>query len=293
MSQAMFNSNSISQARVNYPNNISIYIVNSTVPDGRTAEDEIGRLRESNRQNIQALPDSILVSDITTLFGPTIATKMRNVRESTPQGPFPLVINFVKFPDDSLMSISVHRVFVRGPDRIEVAGLKYFQQKVRIADEEKPLAELTTMVDAVVESLQQCTSKMPIRGASRVPPNNMANQQSLNVKLGDDTPANPAFKPSKTNDMPELTKRFNCWACHSISRKVIGPAWMDVSSRYKNATNFEYQGKEYPLEEGLLLKVSQGGSGHWGQMPMPAIDPNGHMQTDIKELITFILGLSK
>lgn len=107
------------------------------------------------------------------------------------------------------------------------------------------------------------------------------------------TPANSAFKPSKENEMPELAKRLNCSACHSISRRVVGPAWVDVSSRYKNATNFEYQGKEYPLKEGLLLKVSQGGSGHWGQMPMPPIDPNGHMQTDIKELITFILGLSK
>jgi cytochrome c len=106
-------------------------------------------------------------------------------------------------------------------------------------------------------------------------------------------PANSAFKPSMENEMPELAKRLNCSACHSISRKVVGPAWVDVSSRYKNATNFEYQGKEYPLEEGLLLKVSKGGSGHWSQMPMPAIDPKDQIQADIKELITFILGLAK
>lgn len=93
--------------------------------------------------------------------------------------------------------------------------------------------------------------------------------------------------------MPAAAKRNNCTACHSINKKIVGPAWMNVSLKYKGAETFEYNGKEYPLVEGLMMKVSQGGSGHWGSMPMPANDYKGIKQADIKELVQFVLGLAK
>jgi cytochrome c551/c552 len=93
--------------------------------------------------------------------------------------------------------------------------------------------------------------------------------------------------------MPATAKRNNCTACHSINKRIVGPAWMNVSLKYKGAEKFEYNGKEYPLVEGLMMKVSQGGSGHWGSMPMPANDSKGIKQTDIKELVLFVLGLAK
>lgn len=94
-------------------------------------------------------------------------------------------------------------------------------------------------------------------------------------------------------DMPPVAKKNNCTACHAIDHKVVGPAWMDVSKKYKDAKTFEYNGKEYPVEEGLIMKVSKGGSGHWGSMPMPANDPTGSKNADIKELVTFVRGLAK
>ena len=93
--------------------------------------------------------------------------------------------------------------------------------------------------------------------------------------------------------MPGVAKRNNCTACHSINKKIVGPAWMAVSMKYKGVDKFEYNGKEYPLVEGLMMKVSQGGSGHWGSMPMPANDYKGAKQADIKALVQFILGLAK
>lgn len=93
--------------------------------------------------------------------------------------------------------------------------------------------------------------------------------------------------------MPQLAKKNNCAACHSIGKKIVGPAWLDVATRYKGASKFEYKGKEYPLLEGLVMKVSLGGSGHWGVMPMPANDYAGIKQAEIKELVQFILGLAK
>jgi cytochrome c len=94
-------------------------------------------------------------------------------------------------------------------------------------------------------------------------------------------------------DMPDIAKKNGCTACHAIDKKVVGPAWMDVSKKYKDATTYSFGGKDYPLEEGLMMKVSKGGSGNWGSVPMIANDPNGTKQPAIKELVEFVLGLAK
>ena len=85
-------------------------------------------------------------------------------------------------------------------------------------------------------------------------------------------------------DMPALAKKNGCVACHSIDKKIMGPAWMDVSKKYKGDKGAEAK---------LIAKVSKGGSGVWGKMPMPAIDPSGKKQDDIKQLVEFILALDK
>lgn len=85
-------------------------------------------------------------------------------------------------------------------------------------------------------------------------------------------------------DMPALAKKNNCTACHAIDKKVVGPAWMDVSKKYKGQAD---------AAEKLVVKVSKGGSGNWGSMPMPANDPTGAKHADIEELVHFILGLAK
>ena len=85
-------------------------------------------------------------------------------------------------------------------------------------------------------------------------------------------------------DMPELAKKMNCTACHAIDKKVVGPAWMDISKKYKG---------DATAAEKLQVKVSKGGSGAWGTMPMPANDAAGAKQAEIKELVAFILGLAK
>lgn len=96
-----------------------------------------------------------------------------------------------------------------------------------------------------------------------------------------------------SDEMLELAKKNNCNACHAINNKVIGPSWKGISIKYKFTSQFDYQGKLYPLEEGLMMKVSRGGAGHWGSMPMPANDPSGHKQSDIRELVRFILALTQ
>jgi len=72
---------------------------------------------------------------------------------------------------------------------------------------------------------------------------------------------------------------------------VVGPSWRDMAEKYKGVTKFTYKGKEYPLTEGLVVKVSKGGSGNWGKMPMPGNDPAGTKHSEMTELVKFILSL--
>lgn len=85
-------------------------------------------------------------------------------------------------------------------------------------------------------------------------------------------------------DMPPLAKKLGCAACHSIDKKIVGPAWMEVSKKYKGDPKAEAK---------LISKVSVGGSGVWGKVPMPAIDAAGKKQDEIKQLVQFILALDK
>lgn len=58
-----------------------------------------------------------------------------------------------------------------------------------------------------------------------------------------------------------LAKAKNCMACHAIDKKLVGPAYKDVAAKYKADKSAE--GK-------LATKIQKGGSGVWGQIPMPA-----------------------
>jgi len=102
-------------------------------------------------------------------------------------------------------------------------------------------------------------------------------------------------------DMPPLAKKNGCTACHAIDHKVVGPAWMDVAKKYKGVKTYKYSNngsnapdaKEYPLVEGLVVKVSKGGHGNWGSAAMIPNDPSGKKQNEIKELVEFELSLAK
>lgn len=101
-------------------------------------------------------------------------------------------------------------------------------------------------------------------------------------------------------DMPELAKKSGCTACHKIDSKLVGPAWMDVSKKYKGVKEYAFSptgsaaagAKKMSLEEGLIMKVSKGGTGNWGSVPMTANSPKVS-DADIKTLVHFVLDLSK
>ncbi len=77
-----------------------------------------------------------------------------------------------------------------------------------------------------------------------------------------------------------LAKKHNCLACHSVDKKVVGPAYKDVAAKYK--------GDASAIDK-LTAKVKNGGKGVWGGTPMP---PNKKVpDADIKALVTWVLSL--
>jgi cytochrome c len=92
------------------------------------------------------------------------------------------------------------------------------------------------------------------------------------------TAAGLAATPALANE--ELAKKNACTACHAIDKKLVGPAYKDVAAKYKDDKGAEAK---------LIEKVKKGGSGVWGQVPMP---PNSSVKDeDVKTLVKWILSL--
>ncbi|MFT4191009.1 MAG: c-type cytochrome [Comamonas sp.] len=53
----------------------------------------------------------------------------------------------------------------------------------------------------------------------------------------------------------------NCLSCHSVQRKIVGPAFKDIAAKYADHPE---------AAEHLAEKIRKGGAGVWGPIPMPA-----------------------
>jgi cytochrome c len=58
---------------------------------------------------------------------------------------------------------------------------------------------------------------------------------------------------------PELAQKKGCMNCHAVDRKILGPAFRDIAAKYS--------GQDL---SGIERSIREGGSGRWGQVPMPA-----------------------
>ncbi|MFM9912145.1 MAG: c-type cytochrome [Methylophilaceae bacterium] len=76
-----------------------------------------------------------------------------------------------------------------------------------------------------------------------------------------------------------LAQKSGCLLCHSVDKKVLGPAFKDVAAKYKGQADAEAK---------LDAKVAKGGSGAWGPIPMPANSPKVS-DADIKTLVQWVL----
>jgi cytochrome c len=74
-----------------------------------------------------------------------------------------------------------------------------------------------------------------------------------------------------------LAKAKGCLACHTVDKKVVGPAYKEVAAKYKG---------DKTAAAKLAAKVKAGGKGVWGEIPMP---PNNVTEDEAKKLVAWIL----
>jgi len=92
--------------------------------------------------------------------------------------------------------------------------------------------------------------------------------------------ATPPTPPAKVPTNIDLANSSGCMNCHTVEKKLVGPALRDIAAKYKGDA-----GAQARLEE----KVKKGSKGVWGSIQMP---PNTNVRdADIKTLVQFILSL--
>ncbi|NDV14038.1 c-type cytochrome [Crenobacter caeni] len=77
----------------------------------------------------------------------------------------------------------------------------------------------------------------------------------------------------------EMAKQYNCLACHSTDKKLVGPSFKEISAKYKGQQ----------VEARLVEKVKKGGAGSFGLVPMA---PNAQVpDADLKAMVKWVLAM--
>lgn len=82
-------------------------------------------------------------------------------------------------------------------------------------------------------------------------------------------------------EMLALAKKNGCLACHSIEKKIVGPAWRDVAAKYRDTSD---------AKTNIIHSITNGSTGKWGTFAMPANSPRVS-DKDIATLAGFVLSL--
>ena len=77
-----------------------------------------------------------------------------------------------------------------------------------------------------------------------------------------------------------LATAKNCMACHTVDKKLVGPAYKEVAAKYA--------GQKDAVDK-LAVKIVKGGSGVWGAVPMPANTQVN--EAEAKKLAAWVLSL--
>ncbi|MCW3082082.1 c-type cytochrome [Segetibacter sp.] len=94
--------------------------------------------------------------------------------------------------------------------------------------------------------------------------------------------AAPAAKSADYQKGLELVAQSDCFTCHDVSQKKIGPAYKDVAAKYQMSDE---------VVENLAGKVIKGGAGVWGPI---AMTPHPQLSNDdAKTMVKYILALKK
>ena len=83
------------------------------------------------------------------------------------------------------------------------------------------------------------------------------------------------------DDGETLFKKHGCSTCHSVDKKLVGPAYKEVAAKYRGNADAQAM---------LEKKVRSGGSGNWGKMPMPPASKSVS-DDNIKAIVQWVLSI--
>lgn len=114
----------------------------------------------------------------------------------------------------------------------------------------------------------------PQRGADTSQPEGKLGDAAGPVKV-----VGPAGSASPNAKAIALTQQHGCTGCHNLEGKLVGPAFADVARKYPGKVDY------------LEGKIRTGGSGVWGETPMP---PQDFAAADIRTIAEWLAaGASK
>ena len=85
---------------------------------------------------------------------------------------------------------------------------------------------------------------------------------------------------ASADDAQALAQKNACMSCHGIDKKIVGPAFKEVAKKYAGDAGAAAR---------LSAKVTTGGKGVWGEVPMP---PNPQVKPeDVQKIVGWVLTL--
>jgi S-disulfanyl-L-cysteine oxidoreductase SoxD len=235
---------------------------------GGTTDDDIrtGRVATLRRTDFPGRTTLMKLSTLSTLWDyinramPWNAPKSLTTEEVYAVTAYILNLGRI-VPDDFVLSdANIRDVQQRLPNRNGMTTAHAMWPGSEVKGAAKPdVAAKTCMSGCAVDV--KVASVMPDH--ARDSHGNLADQNRLvGSQRGVDTrkavvAAAPAQAPVAARMPAELLQKNTCTACHAPDRKLVGPSWSDVAK--KHAGKAEY----------IAGRIRSGGSGVWGNIPMP------------------------
>ena len=95
-----------------------------------------------------------------------------------------------------------------------------------------------------------------------------------------------AVAPKSSSDSPAtqalaLAQKHNCTACHGVDTKIVGPGLREIGAKYASQADAAAY---------LVTRITAGGTGVWGQIPMP---PQTLPEADAKAIAQWLASGAK
>ncbi|MCS7083544.1 MAG: c-type cytochrome [Aquificaceae bacterium] len=92
-------------------------------------------------------------------------------------------------------------------------------------------------------------------------------------------PAKPQEAKAPQDERAALASEKGCFACHDVNVKKVGPSFKEVASKYEGITG---------SIDTLAKRIKNGGSGKWGNVPMP---PQNVTEEEAKKLAEWVMSV--